>query len=297
MGIKGALLSAARRTKFIVRNTRLANMPIPSVLNADQSKQWHTGGYLILPGFFAHDRIDQVLAEVERFWTLSRKQDVPTVADIFIGTKEERRVRLHQAPAEAMALPHKINDLFLESEVVRSIVLDTKLSEILAELLKGVPLCCNTLNFEYGSQQPYHTDSLYMTPPKDLNLAATWVALEDCVPEAGPLAYYPGSHLIPPYRFSNGGITNIDAEMPAYRAYMAKEVAARGLKDETFCARKGDVFIWHSQLYHGGSAIRNPKKTRRSLVTHYFRVQDLGCQANKVNPMGYYMVRGQQPVK
>ena len=37
----------------------------------------------------------------------------------------------------------------------------------------------------------------------------------------------------------------------------------------TFAAKKGDVFLWHADLAHGGSKIIKQDATRKSLVTHF----------------------------
>ena len=64
----------------------------------------------------------------------------------------------------------------------------------------------------------------------------------------------------------------------------------------SFEAEAGDVFIWHAQLYHGGSAIEDQARTRRSLVTHYFRAQDMDPGA-VVDAGGgrYYLQRAINP--
>lgn len=265
-------------------------------LEAEEAATWDKGGYLILPGFFCTSRIDEITAFCDGLWQTAHQNGRNTVVDVFIGTPSERRLRMKDAPTEAATYPHKINDLYLESEQIRNLVLDEALSSKLRYLLGGDPMVCNTLNFLFGSQQPYHTDSLYMTPPKDLNLLATWIALEDCHPDAGPLQYYPGSHLVAPYRFSHGRMTAIDAEMKQYKDYMDREMKRLGLRAERFCPQKGDVFVWHSQLYHGGSPINKPGLTRKSLVTHYFRNGDLPCQSADIGGHRYWQVRQSQPI-
>lgn len=266
-----------------------------SALSLAQEKHWADFGYLVLPGFFSRAVLDGIEREVSRLWDASRHAPSPLVIDLIGSTGA--RVHLHDAPLEARRQPHKLNDLYLVSGVVRDLVLAPRLVAVLARLLGGAPLVCNTLNFEFGSQQPFHTDSLYMTPPRDLNLAATWIALEECLPQAGPLRFYPGSHKIEPYLFSSGRMTSIDAEMDRYQAYMQQHVERLGLQEERFCARAGDVFIWHSQLYHGGSPIDDPSRSRRSLVTHYYLADDLPA-ATKVEhtPGGYWIQRAHQPV-
>ncbi len=37
-----------------------------------------------------------------------------------------------------------------------------------------------------------------------------------------------------------------------------------------FHARKGDVFVWHANLVHGGAPIINKALTRKSMVIHYY---------------------------
>ena len=136
-----------------------------------------------------------------------------------------------------------------------------------------------------------------MTPPKDLNLVASWLALEDVHPDAGPLRYYPGSHIIKPFIFSSGQMTAINNEMHEYRTYMQENIKKRGLKEEIFCAKKGDVFIWHSQLFHCRSEIKQKNLTRRSLVTYYFKEGDINRRdTKKVHDYGFYLNRPAQVV-
>lgn len=270
-----------------------------AVLTAEQRKFWDDNGYLVLPRHFTAEKIRSMNALVDDVWASSRKTPRQTVVDIFIGTEREKRARINDAPLEARGLPYKLNDMFLESEEVREMVLEERLTGILAELLEGAPLVCNSLHFEFGSQQKDHVDSLYMGAPVKQYLAATWIALEDGSMDSGPLRYYAGSHKIPAYRFSNGGTAALDPEMPQFREYMARELEKRGIKGEVFVPKTGDVFIWHSQLYHGGEPIRNPKMTRKSLVTHYWRAQDVqGIHGTVGGHLSgrYYFKRGPQPV-
>ena len=268
----------------------------PRVLSPEQRAFWDANGYVVLPGHFTRAQIDTVNNHIDQLWKESRTTRRETVVDIFIGTEREKRTHLSDAPLEARATPHKLNDLYLESDVIRQTVLEERLASVLEEVLEGPPLVCNSLNLEFGSQQRDHTDSLYMTAPVGLYLAASWIALEDGSPDSGPLRYYAGSHKIPPFLFSTGAITAVDAEMPRYYEYMRRELERRGIKAETFVPKIGDVFIWHSQLYHGGEPIKNRSLTRRSLVTHYWRAQDVPRRHGSVGPHRYYFRRPPQRV-
>jgi phytanoyl-CoA hydroxylase len=268
----------------------------PRVLSAEQRAFWDANGYVVLPGHFTRAQIDGVNGHIDQLWKESRTTRRETVVDIFIGTEREKRTHLSDAPLEARNTPHKLNDLYLESDVIRQTVLEERLAGVLEEVLEGPPLVCNSLNLEFGSQQRDHTDSLYMTAPVGLYLAASWIALEDGSPDSGPLRYYAGSHKIPPFLFTTGAITAVDAEMPRYYEYMRRELERRGIKAETFVPKTGDVFIWHSQLYHGGEPIKNSSLTRRSLVTHYWRAQDVPRRHGTVGPHRYYFRRPPQRV-
>jgi len=265
-----------------------------SILTAEQLEHWTEHGYVVLPGLFSSEQLQTIDAEVDHHWAVSRTQRSELVVDL-IGSSGAR-ILLHEAPIEARQVPYKLNDLYLVSDRVRQVILAPTLVRVLTELLGGAPLVCNSLNLEFGSQQPCHTDSLYMTPPRDLNLVASWIPLEDCVAEAGPLRFFPGSHKIPPFRFSSGKITAIESEMPRYQQYMQEHVDRLGLKEKRFCASAGDVFLWHSQLYHGGAPIENARRTRRSIVTHYFLAEDMPkSQRVRQVPGGYWLRRSHQP--
>jgi len=158
-------------------------------------------------------------------------------------------------------------------------------------------MICNSLNFEFGSQQDYHFDTFYMPSPTPNKMVASWIALEDATADNGPLTYYPGSHKIPPYHFSSGSTLIVEEEMPAFNDYIYGEIEKRNLQPVTLLAEKGDVLIWHSQLFHGGSQINDTLKTRKSLVTHYFTNEDFpDLKPPKVCQHGGYMERAAQPV-
>ena len=244
--------------------------------------------------------------------------------DALHGEHTGKRFRGVEAPHEVFSGPIKINDLFLDEPEVRNLALSEPLTELLSGLLDGAPLICNSLNFIWGSQQPDHVDSWFMPAPArsepepippqpwwrpkspdppepwDFNsrLAVSSVCLEDVHPDAGPLVYYPGSHKIPPYRFPNGGFAALQGDTESSRFYVHGGIKKAGLRREEFLGNAGDVFLWHGQLVHGGSAIKDPSRTRRTLVTHYWRAADVEpSKAVKVHETGYYERRGHQELK
>lgn len=52
-------------------------------------------------------------------------------------------------------------------------------------------------------------------------------------------------------------------------AYHDRECERRGLVAKTFVAKRGEVFVWHSALLHGGAPVADQRLTRKSFVVHY----------------------------
>jgi hypothetical protein len=267
------------------------------ILTKEQVAFYHEEGYLPLVGFFSPEEINQVNAIVDEAWAKDAEKENPLVLDILTGDLKGQRVYMRDMDPSVRNEVYKLNDLFLTSDFVKSIVLNARLRKALDQLMGSEPLICNSLNFERGSQQPYHIDSWYMPAPVDDKLAAVFVSLDEIGDENGPFTYYPKSHKIPPYYFSHGRLSAIQEEMDDCFAYINGEVEKRGLKPEFFNCKPGDVFIWHSQLYHGGAPIKNRDITRKSIVTHYWRVEDAKSEKiAEANSGGYYIDRGHQKV-
>ena len=264
--------------------------PAPS-LTTEEEAFWTANGYLVLPEFFSNEEIAGLGAELDALWENRSIDDHGLVIDIFINTPDERRVKFGVAPSSARTSPYKLNDTYLVSPVFRDVMLDRRLVGKLTGLLDGAPIVCNSLTFEYGSQQRFHFDTFYMPPSVPNKMLATWIALEDCSPAAGPLRYYPGSHKLTPYRFSDGRLNARVEEMGEFDEYIEKQIADAGLQWESFAARAGDVFIWHAQLYHGGAPIDDMMLTRRSLVTHYFRAEDVAPEVVEDIGGGRFILR------
>jgi phytanoyl-CoA hydroxylase len=241
-----------------------------SLENAGLKSSFEKDGYAILPGFFSHTLCDRILQDVSNRIAQPRSPDSRITVDILHGAHAGRRVFVRDAPDEVFAGPFKINHLFTESAPAAEAVFDARLRNALHRLLDDEPVLINSLNFRHGSQQPAHIDTWYMPPPKRNSLVVASITLEDVREDAGPLFYYPGSHLIPPYKFSHGGIHAVNEEVPLCWEYLQREIAARGLQRQIFLGKKGDVFLWHAQLLHGGSPIADPARTRSSLVVHYW---------------------------
>jgi O-antigen ligase len=259
-------------------------------LSREQLAAWQAGGFLVLRGLMSPAELARVRAAVDEEWRRSPGNDHEV--DVLSGPNAGRTFRMAEVPDGSRNEVYKLNNLFARRGDIRQVALSPRLRAACAQLLEGEPMICNSLNFERGSQQPFHIDTWYMPPPVEGRMVVASIALDDVDADNGPVAYYPGSHLIPPYRFSTGRLNEVPAEMPLCTAYLEREIAARGLQAVEFHCRAGDVFIWHAQLLHGGRPIRDMKKTRSSLVVHYWRAGDFPPEQVRVDPAaGSYLGR------
>jgi phytanoyl-CoA hydroxylase len=250
-------------------------------------------GFLILPRFFSEARIDSFVAAV-RSNVDARPPEV--IVDL-LDTNERKRLS-SLTLEQVQTLRMKVNDLYLTMPDVRDLALDPQLGQILNDCMTMPVALCNSLYLEKGSAQDPHVDAIYMTPKTPGHLLASWVALEDVHEDAGPLEYFPGSHLIPQWKFSDGSYHSVPSEMDQWEAYMDSQVSERGLRKESFFAKKGDVFIWHAHLLHGGGPINDPRRTRRSTVFHYFTAADSRKFGFKLiaHDATYWVKRGHPPI-
>jgi len=260
-------------------------------LSEPQLASWRENGFLVFPGFFDDVEVEAVSHVTSQVWR--QKPITVTVDDLVTG---ERKHASQVSDSDVAEHTFKLNDLYLEFLEIRAVALSQRVGSIVRELLDDTPVLCNTLSLEKGSQQPDHLDTLYMTPQTPNKLVATWMALEDVRSDAGPLRYWPGSNHIPSYLFSDGGFHTIPDEMERWAEHMAHHTDRLGLDEQVFLARRGDLFVWHAALLHGGSEIKSPSRTRRSLVSHFFAAHD--CVHSTLVPVegGLWMQRPPQPV-
>jgi len=258
----------------------------------DLLDDWRANGWVHLPAVFTPDEIAPINALVDELWR--SKPSAVTVDDVDAGL----RTRFSGLPDAARVHRVKIGDLYLRYAAIREALLHPKLLAFVRSVLADTPVLCNSLNMEHGSAQDYHADSLFMTPLTRGGLAAAWIALEDVHPGSGPLRLYSGSHLIPPFQFSNGAHHAIVAELPRWAEYMQHELDTRGLRSHTVYPRAGDVIVWHSDTVHGAEPIADVTLTRRSLVGHYFPLRDARRRGFAIRGDGgeCWIARRPQPV-
>ncbi len=206
-------------------------------------------GFAVIPGFLSEKGAEQVNQEIDRI-----------IADKTLpfryGGKKLMFANKH-------------------SQVINSVTHSPELIKLLSFLLGKKVIPFQTINFIKGSEQRAHSDTVHMATYPLGFMIAVWVALEDIKPESGPLIYYPGSHKLP-YVMNNdydSGSTDTMIGKYAYKKYEDKieeVIKANNLKPATFLPKKGDIFIWHANLLHGGSIMTDTESTRKSMVIHYY---------------------------
>ncbi|MDM7958664.1 MAG: phytanoyl-CoA dioxygenase family protein [Synechococcus sp. WH 8007] len=158
---------------------------------------------------------------------------------------------------------------------VRKLACHPEILAALRVLYGRDPFPFQTLNFPNGTAQHFHSDAVHFHSLPHGFMCGIWVALEDIQADAGPLLYFPGSHKEPYLRAKDLDVTRADLEAEEapqrlFEPYWRERVKLKGYQRELFLPQKGEVLIWHANLLHGGSAVRNKQLSRWSQVSHYY---------------------------
>ena len=209
---------------------------------------WSSEGYVVLDAFFSEQEVDAFNKEV-------------------VDLLEKKKVKFRYQ--------NKIMFAIRDSVLLRNAGDHKKLLNILNVLLGKKVNLFQSINFLTGSQQHTHSDSIHMSTFPYGNLIAIWIALEDITADCGPLHYYPGSHKLP--YMMNGSYGNAGTNhrlgkknYADYTQHIQSVITKNNLTKKIFLAKKGDVFIWHANLLHGGEKVTNSKSSRKSMVFHYY---------------------------
>ena len=212
----------------------------------------------------AHARAARELAR-DGFAVLDFDTDVSSLCDAAVA---------ELAPIFADPAVTRIQNAWTVSSAVARLAALEEVSGFLSLAYGRAAFPFQTLNFERGSQQSAHADTLHFHCVPERFMCGVWLALEDVAEDAGPLVYYPGSHRLPVLSMRDAGVA---AARPTYadyeRAYpeaIARLIAENGLTPARALLKKGQALVWAANLLHGGAAIARAGAPRRSLVTHYY---------------------------
>ena len=233
------------------------------------TRQWDQDGYVLLKQVVPHDLIDRYNAEVAGFRRTCGE------------TKDEH------------GFGQRIGLFHAKSPTGLAIAQNPEVRSFLRWVFREEAVLFGSLTFEAGTEQAAHQDSIFFFTQPEYAMAGAWVALEDVHPEAGPLFYYPGSHLWGVERAEAvwQARPDLHAKVQALAAWapkqaearaqlagelgnvwselLAKRIADHAVQPVQALVKKGDALLWHAHLVHGGSPRKNRKLSRRSLVTHH----------------------------
>lgn len=254
-----------------------------SAAEAKGLRHWAEHGYVVLRRCIPESLVDRALADLDHIW----HERLPVSIDV-LTTGE--RTTIDAVPPETRRVPVKVNDLYLRSDAVRGIFLHERIVRFAELVFEDRVVGCNSLTFEYSTQQPAHVDHVYMTPTPARRLLAAWVACEDIRRDAGPLALWSGSHRLAPYDFGELTYHFTPDQDERHTDYIASQ--KRRFRRTEFLARKGDVLLWHGMLIHAGSPIARDGATRKSMAFHYFSRECIGDRTDGIGTEGralYFM--------
>lgn len=231
---------------------------------------WRRDGVVLFENVVDRRLIDALIGDID--YLREHYRDF----DLLVETAGIQKHILDLTAEELNSPGLKFNSIHTISRAAARLSLTREVSVFLSHVFRDSPCAMQSLTFYKGSQQPIHVDYPYVRCQSQVaQLAASWIPLEDIHPDAGPLAYYPSSHHSEISGFFDWGDGSVLLEPDSSRTpmelsdYLAERMLAAGIPQRVYCPRKGDVLVWHGNLSHEGTAIRDAALTRKSYVTHY----------------------------
>jgi phytanoyl-CoA hydroxylase len=218
-------------------------------------EDWDRDGYALVRGAIPQNLLKDFERQLKELWQNPGACQME-VERVGITTMEH---------AKTLDLSHhhyRIIEIQNHLSSAREIVNHPSIIQGFISLFGREPAFCQSLTFEWPSEQPLHQDWCFVSTcaPDVPNLAGVWVAIDKVEPDNGPLLYYPGSHRIHRYEYS-------EATHAGFRPYLENHVQESEAK--LFLADPGDALLWHGDLAHAGSPAINHTKRRLSMVLHY----------------------------
>jgi len=218
-----------------------------------------TLGYAVIPNVFPREHCKEVIAQFERFY----RQNAAT----FDKYRSNRGI-----------LP-RFTNLHVALPIMTQLFTRNKLLLEVQDFFFGRPASLYTsLYYERGSEQPFHRDTPVFCTRPEYNYFGNTLYLEDTGDDHGCLEVIPGGHLAGELDReamatrlygSLDAIPQLDEEgWNEYQKRVVDRCWERGYQAKRVHASAGDCLIWHPQLPHGGTSIKDPSRTRHSFVFH-----------------------------
>jgi|GEM_PF-1213684 len=268
-----------------LRQAKLARGDISADLSA-RLTQFIDHGYCTLDLGLAPSVFDDIEPVIDQLWKYRSRTVLAAANSVGNG----RPIPISEL--DDASPPRFPGTRLLDSHSADAMLMSLYLNPLIHQTVRAIyddtPVATQSLLFEYGSVQRLHRDPWFVVTNPVANLTAVWIALQDIDENSGPLTYVPGSHRLAHYQFDCGDLVFHDPavstqETDRARESLAEQVARAGLSEKRFVAKRGQAFIWHSGLVHGGSPVADESMTRRSLVVHFDKLKDHPHQGVVVN--------------
>lgn len=216
---------------------------------------FHENGYAIVDLNLTREELTSIIVEIDR-----------------LNSKKEIKV---QESGYHYSRGKRIFEGWKESNILKDLSLNKTILDRLRLLYASEPLPFQTITFNYGSNQPLHSDVIHFHTMPHRWLAASWVALEDMDETNGTLVYVPASHKLPIFDFYDLKIKapEYGKQFDSYAEYenfIQQLVDSRELEVKPLVCKAGQALIWSANLIHGGMEIKDKNRSRYSQVTHYY---------------------------
>ena len=248
------------------KNAKLAKIAKTNGAIAEQISCFDKYGYVILRDAIPHKTCDSISRALEDAY----ENGSASINAQFPG---EHGVKRAIKAGDSYKSARMIDTYMVLSEALAALF-NEEIKDFLMTVFEEEPLLFQSLNFFEGSGQGLHQDTAFVVTNEPMKLIASWIALEDVVQGSGELNFVPGSHRYNEYLFSSK-YKHFSAErdgknsLQQFYKHIDNEIEINNGQLDQFLAKKGDVLLWHADLYHGGAPVRIENSTRKSLVGHY----------------------------
>ena len=248
------------------KDTKVAEIKKTNSNMLEKLSHFDEHGYVILRNAIPHELCDAISEALENAY----KYGSENIYAQFPGENGVKR-KIEAGDSYKSA---RIIDTYMALPEALAALFNQQIKEFLAVAFEEEPLLFQSLNFIEGSGQEIHQDTAFVVTDKPMKLIASWIALEDVQPGSGELNFIPGSHRYEEYRFSEefkhfSPQRDSSDSLQNFYDHLKNQIEINNGRVDRFLAKKGDVLLWHADLYHGGAPVELDDATRKSLVGHY----------------------------
>jgi phytanoyl-CoA hydroxylase len=224
-----------------------------SVLTSAQLEFYRKQGHLTVPAVFAPQRMDEIIADIER-WGEEVLADLPPA----------QRAWYVDGGVKARTVLRKLDNPHHQRDAVRRLAFEPRLVQMVEDLIgPGVSVYFSQIFFkppEGGGPKPAHQDNYYFGPDNPEGLVTAWIALDEATLENGCLYYAEGTNHGPVY-------AHVAPPDEPYNLQLPAETLARHPSNPAPVPRGGVSFHHGNTFHHSGPNLS--KRWRRACALHY----------------------------